>query len=145
MFVHAAEQRATTSPTQGKQFGLKKGHKTFGTRGTDALLQEMTQFHMLNCFTPLDSSKLTRDNKRQVKTSLMFLTKKCSGEIKARGCADGRKQCEHIVKDKATAPTVSTDVLFITMVISAHEWRDVASADIPGAFLHAENDERVTM
>lgn len=145
MFVHAAEQRATTSPTQGKQFGLKKGLRTFGTRGASTLLQEMTQFHMLNCFTPLDASKLTRYDKRQALISLMFLTKKSSGEIKAHGCADGRKQREHIAKDEATAPTVSTDALFITLVISAHEQHNVASADIPGAFLHADNDERVTM
>ena len=75
----------------------------------------------------------------------MFLTEKCSGEIKARGCADGQKQQEHIAKEESTTPTVSTDALFITSVIAAHEQRDVASADIPGAFLHAENDECVTM
>ena len=86
-----------------------------------------------------------RYDKRQALISLMFLTKKSSGEIKAHGCADGRKQREHIAKDEATAPTVSTDALFITLVISAHEQHNVASADIPGAFLHADNDERVTM
>lgn len=40
---------------------------------------------------------------------------------------------------------MSTDALFITSVITAHERWNVASTDIHGAFLHANNDERVTM
>lgn len=75
----------------------------------------------------------------------MFLIKKCSREIKTRGCADGQKQREHIAKEESTAPTVSTDALFITSVISAHECHDIASANIPRTFLHADNDEYVTM
>lgn len=75
----------------------------------------------------------------------MFLTEKRSGEIKARGCADGCKQREHIAKEETAAPTISTDALFITSIILAHERGDVASADIPGAFLHATNDDKVTM
>lgn len=55
LVVHAVECSATRSAPPGKQLGLKKGLKTFGDHGTDALLTEMTQFHMLNCFTPLDA------------------------------------------------------------------------------------------
>ena len=47
LFVHAAEQ-VSSLPTPGKQLGLKKGLKAFGTCGSDALLKEMMQFHMLN-------------------------------------------------------------------------------------------------
>jgi hypothetical protein len=75
----------------------------------------------------------------------MFLTKKRSGEVKARGCADGSKQREHIAKDEATAPTVTSDAIFIQSTIFAHEGRDVATCDIPGAFLQVDNPDYVLM
>jgi len=40
---------------------------------------------------------------------------------------------------------VATESLFITDVIDAHEGRNVACFDIPGAFLHADVDEKITM
>ncbi len=42
-------------------------------------------------------------------------------------------------------PTVSTEAVFITAVIDAHEEHDIACFDIPGAFLHADLDEDITM
>jgi hypothetical protein len=71
----------------------------------------------------------------------MFLTEKCSGDINACSCADGSNQCEHIAKDKATSPTVSSDAIFIQATIFANEGHDVATCNIPGAFLHADNPE----
>ncbi len=67
------------------------------------------------------------------------------GEIKARGCANGSKQCDHIAKKEATAPTVSSESIFIQGTIFAHEERDVATCDIPGAFLQADNPDFVLM
>jgi hypothetical protein len=40
---------------------------------------------------------------------------------------------------------VVTESVVITAVINAHEGRDVACFDIPGAFLHADVDEDITM
>jgi hypothetical protein len=77
--------------------------------------------------------------------SLIFLVEKRSGEVKARGCANGSKQRSYIKKEDAASPTVSTDSIFITAAIEAHEQRDVALVDIPGAYLHAETDENVMM
>jgi hypothetical protein len=65
----------------------------------------------------------------------MFLTKKRLGEIKARVCANGSTQQSHIAKDEATAPTVTSEAIFIQGTIFAHEERDVTTCDIPGAFL----------
>jgi hypothetical protein len=75
----------------------------------------------------------------------MFLTQKRTGEIKARGCANGSTQRDHIAKEEATAPTVTSDAIFIQSTIFAHERRDVATCDIPGAFLHADNPDYVVM
>ena len=35
------------------------------------------------------------------------------------------------------SPTVSVESLFITFVVDAYEGRDIATFDIPGAYLHA--------
>ena len=75
----------------------------------------------------------------------MFLTEKRSGEIKARGCADGSKQRDHITKEEAMAPTVSLEAIFLQSTIFAHEHRNVAKCDIPGAFLQADNPDYVLM
>eukprot|EP00957_Ditylum_brightwellii_P115640 8820673-Ditylum_brightwellii.AAC.1 len=74
---------------------------------------------------------------------LMFLKEKRSGEVKGRGCADGRKQRVYKTKEEAHAPTVSTEAMFLTAIIDAMEGRDVAIVDIPGAFTQAKIDELV--
>ena len=73
----------------------------------------------------------------------MFLKQKCSGQIKGRGCADGQKQRLHTGKEEKTSPTVATESVMLTSTIDAKEGRDVATVDIPGAFMHSDQDETV--
>ena len=68
----------------------------------------------------------------------MFLKRKRSGKIKARGCADGMPQREYITKLESSSPTVKIHALFISCLIDAIEGRRVAITDIPGAFLSAD-------
>ena len=75
----------------------------------------------------------------------MFLTEKCTGEVKARACADGSVQRQHIAKEEAAAPTVTSEAIFVQATIYAHENRDTATCDIPGAFLQANNPDYVLM
>jgi hypothetical protein len=75
----------------------------------------------------------------------MFLKEKRDKSVKARMCADGRKQRGDWTKQQSTSPTVATELVFIRAVIDAHEGRDVACFDIPGAFLHVDLDEDITM
>ena len=75
----------------------------------------------------------------------MFLTEKCTGKLKARACANGSVQYQHIVNEEATAPTVTTKAIFIQGTIFAHEHQDIATCDIPGAFLQADNPDYVLM
>jgi hypothetical protein len=135
LMVHYA-----TAPAP-KQYSLKKGLKIFGEKGEDAVTREFTQMHMLNVYSPLSASSLSSEDKKKALSSLIFLKEKSDGTIKARKCADGSKQREHYAKEETTSPTVGTDSLFITATINAHEERDVATADLPGAFLHADNDD----
>ena len=62
-----------------------------------------------------------------------FLNRKRDDPVKACMCVDGSKQ--DMDKSEVLAPTLSTDALFITLVVDADEGRDVAMIDIPGAFL----------
>lgn len=75
----------------------------------------------------------------------MFLKKKRSGRIKGRGCADGRKQRAYTNKEDASSPTVAIEALMLSCVIDAKEGRDVATVDIPGAFMQADMDDLVHM
>jgi len=58
-------------------------------------------------------------------------------------CADGCKQPLWKTKEETTSPTVSIESLFISCMIDAMERRDVATIDIPGAFMQAAIDEEV--
>jgi hypothetical protein len=93
VMVHLAEKAATTKDAipnaTKKQFGIKAGLKRFGPKGEDALMKELCQFHLLQCFTPLDASKLSRDDHHNALSTILFLTEKSNGDIKACGCTDG--------------------------------------------------------
>ena len=145
--VHTATSLALAAqgqPTK-KQYSLKAGLRKFAERGDAAVKKELAQFHTLSCFSPRNAKTLSREERRNALTSLMFLTEKRSGEVKARACANGSAQRTHIAKEEAAAPTVSPDAIFVQATIYAHENRDVATCDIPGAFLQADNPDYVLM
>ena len=50
-----------------------------------------------------------------------------------------------MLNKESTLPTVSTEAIFIMSVIDAKQNREVAVVDLPGAFLHAENEQDETM
>jgi hypothetical protein len=75
----------------------------------------------------------------------MFLKEKRCGQIKDRGCAHGRPQREHMRKEETSSPTVANEALMLTCVIDAIEGRDVATVDIPGAFMQSEMEGNVLM
>jgi hypothetical protein len=125
------------------QYTLKRGLKEFGSDGLVALGKEVEQLHARKVGKPVDGNNLTRDEKRATLRYLMFLSKKRCGRIKARGCADGRKQRLTTNKEDASAPTVSIEAVMLSATIDALEGRDVATVDIPGAFMQADIDEVV--
>ena len=67
----------------------------------------------------------------------MFLKKKRCGKVKGRGCADGKKQRLYTIKDDVSSPTVFTESLLPIYVIDTMESRDVATVNIPGAFMQS--------
>jgi hypothetical protein len=117
------------------QYHINKGLKVFGEDGVDAVIKELKQLHNLNVIAPCKPSDMSREEVKRALPYLMFLKRKRSGKIKGRGCADGRSQREFISKDEASSPTVNLHALFLTCIQDSLEGRDVATVDIPGAFL----------
>ncbi len=76
---------------------------------------------------------------------MIFLKQKKNGAVKARSCANGNPQRDHIAKEEAATPTVALDLVFLTSTIDAKENREVVTINIPGAFLHADNKGYVIM
>ena len=64
----------------------------------------------------------------------MIKEKHCS-RIKGRAVADGRLQRNYVPRNEAASPTVSLESLVLLLMIDAYEGRDIATADIAGAFL----------
>ena len=50
-----------------------------------------------------------------------------------------------ILKRRCSIPIVSTESIFITLAIDAHERRGVATSYIPGKFLHADLENHIIM
>ena len=127
------------------QYTLKKGLQVFGALGVEAVYKELKQLHEQKVGEPRDASTLSLTQKRNALGYLMFLKQKRTGQIKGRGCADGHKQRLHTPKDDASSPTVATKSVLLSCVIDAKEQRDVATVDIPGAFMQGDQDETVHM
>ncbi len=128
------------------QYSLEAGLKHFGERGETAVSKELKQFNVYDdVFEPLYADKLSKEEKLKTLTSLIVLKEKQDGNVKARSCANGSVQRDHVAKEEAVAPTVALESVFVTATIDAKEKQKVVRIDIPGAFLHAKNEDYVIM
>ncbi len=127
------------------QYMIGQGLKLFQRRGEEAITSELGKLHNMQTFVPVHRSELTDEEHKRAVGSLMFLKEKRDQSIRGRMVADGRKQRETARKGDAASPTVCVESIFITAAIEAFERRDVATVDLPSAYLHAENDETVHM
>jgi Reverse transcriptase (RNA-dependent DNA polymerase) len=127
------------------QYSMKAGLKIYGDRAKEAVMKELLQLHERKVMQPMDASKMSAHDKWSALSYLMFVKEKRSGVIKGRGCADGRKQRGYITKEESSLPTVMTESVFITGTIDALERRDVATVDLPGAFMQADMDDIIYM
>jgi hypothetical protein len=120
------------------QYGLKKGLELFGTEGSLAVEAELRQLHDCKVILPINRDTLSTHDCEMALPYLMFLKQKQSGQVKGRGCADGRLQRIYNVKGDVSSPTVATESILLTCTIEAFEGQDITTVDIPGAFLQAE-------
>ncbi|KAG7373305.1 reverse transcriptase RNA-dependent DNA polymerase [Nitzschia inconspicua] len=144
----ALEAKATCDHIVGymmTQMTATAGIKKHGQAAVDALFRKFAQLDDKTVFEVLDSSTLTREQRRAALRAVNLIKEKRDGSIKGRSCADGRPQKALYSKEATTSPTISIDALLVSLMINAKEQRDVAMADVEGAFLHAWMDDFVLM
>ena len=124
---------------------MEAGIKRFGERGETAVTKELDQFNKYKVFEPKHANDLSEEDRKKALSLLIFLKEKKSGAIKARFCANGSVQREHVTKEEAAAPTVGLDSVYVTSMIDVEESKKVVTIDIPGSFLHADNEDYVIM
>ena len=127
------------------QLSLKAGLKTWGKEAKKAVHKEMQQLHFRDTFKPMHWNELNHAQKQSILESHMFLKEKRTGEIKGRTVAGGNKQREFLSKEEVSSPTVATESVLLTCIIEADEGRDVATIDIPNAFIQTRIDDEKDM
>jgi hypothetical protein len=125
------------------QVSAKKGLKMFGERAAMAIITEFKQLHDKSVFKPVHMNSVPYEERKKALRAITLVQEKRCGKIKGRTVADGSTQRTYINAEEAASPTVSLEALMITSAIDASEKRDVATADISGAFLQADIDELV--
>ena len=126
------------------QMSAQKGIKLFGQKAIAAMMKELKQLNNgvipgNPVIQPIPFEKLTQKDKKEALEAVNIIAQKRSGKIKGRTCANGSRQRRFLRDDENYAsPTASLESIMTTLVIDAHEGRDVAIADVPGAYLHAE-------
>ena len=121
-----------------EQMGWRKGLTIFKEKGELAIGKELQQIHDMEGFQPKHWHELTEEQRKKALKYLMYLKEKRDGKIKGRGCADGRSQRLYTTKIESSSPTASLAGLMLSCMIDAYEERDVATVDIPGAFLQTK-------
>jgi hypothetical protein len=105
----------------------------------------MKQLHYRDTFQPMHHHELSEEQKKVVLESHMFLKQKRDGTIKGRTVAGGNKQRDFISKEDSSSPTVSTEAVLLSCIIDAEEGRDVATIDIPNAFIQTRIEDEKDM
>ena len=83
---------------------------------------------------------MTQQQKARSIESLIFITEKRDGHIKARTCGNGSKQCQWMTKADTSSPTVSMQSVLITFAIEVHKNQEVAIIDIPNAVVQMPHE-----
>jgi hypothetical protein len=125
------------------QYNMRQGIKKFGEHGKQAVLAKLQQLYNRDVMDPVNKYDLLGEARKGALQYLMFLKEKRCGTIKGRGCADGRPQRDYMTKDETASRTVATEALILSCLIDTIEGRDMATCNIPGAFMHSDMEGKV--
>ena len=129
------------------------GFKLFGEKAVADMIKELKQLeHGLitrkRVVEGICPDSLSVEGKKQALNAVNLIKKKRDGTIKRRTCANGSSQHKYLKENESiTSPMVSLEGLLTTLIIDAFEGRQVATFDIPKAYLHAEmpKDKKVLL
>ena len=127
------------------QMSAKAGLKKHGHKAEEALLAEFSQLEDLKVYEPLGPTKLTRAQKKAALRAINLIKDKRCGRLKGGTVADGQTQEGLYDKSETASPTIATDPLMVSIIVDAFERRDVATADIAGAYLKAYMEDFTIM
>jgi hypothetical protein len=102
-------------------YSMHAGLKKFKEKGKAGVSKELKQMHNMEVSRPVEEGSLLKKEKAKAVALLMFLKEKRDHSVKARMCADVRKQRDDWMKQDTTSPTVSTEGVFIMAAIKAHK------------------------
>ena len=121
---------------------MPKARELYGEVAEESMLNELTKLHRKNTMVPIDPRSLTRQQRRKVITSKMFLKEKflSTGEfdkLKSRLVAGGHRQDRRQYAEwEITSPTVSMASVYMISAIAAMEQRRVMTIDVGNAYLN---------
>jgi hypothetical protein len=127
------------------QMSFKEGMKRYGQAAEAALMKEFAQLEDLNVYEPVNARLLTPEQRRGALRAINLIKEKRTGVLKGRTVADGSIQRSLYNKAETASPTIATDALMLSIIVDAYENRDVATADIAGAYLKAYMKDFVMM
>ena len=88
---------------------------------------------------------LTTEQRKEALHIITMVKEKRCGKIKARACVDGRRQRRYVNKDDVASPTVQQESPILSMIIDTREKRDIATADVVGAYPLATMNDYVLL
>ena len=125
------------------RLSVRQGIQRFGESAINAVLSEFGQLNDRNIFDPKYANELTPKQHRDALNLITLVKEKRCRKIKGRACADVRKRRRYIRKEDLAPPTIQLESLLLSLIIDAFEKRDVATADVVGAYLMASMEEFV--
>ena len=122
-----------------KQLPIKRGTKKFGDKAIVAIMKEYTQLHNKEVFEPIENQNLKDEIKATSLHLIILVTQKRDGIIKRRSVTNGRqhKSREYFDESRTSSPTIQLESFMLSLLIDSFENKDVAIADIIGAYLFA--------
>ena len=105
------------------QLSLHQALKVWGDDSKKAVEAKIKQLHWRESFKPVSYNELTPTQRRMILETHIFVTKKRSGELKARQVAGGNKQRDFISKEEVSLPTASQNSIILSSIIDVMEDR----------------------
>ena len=131
--------------SEHRQMNVKESVKKYGEDAVKAVLTEYAQLNDYSTFKPILGESLSWEKKKQSLDLITLVTKKRNGTVKGRACANGKKQRRYISKEEVTSPTVQLESLMLSILIDSYEGRNVATADVKGAYLLSDMKDFVVV
>ena len=114
----------------------KEGIKSFGNKTLIALYNKFLQLHDTSTFHPIKANRLIYKQKKQALQALLLIKEKRDRTIKGRTVANGAQQRAYKSKIELISLTVHSDIFILSAITDVFKKRDIATADIKGAYLH---------